>query len=72
MTIPVPVKAEARTSIEIENSCNGCCPKFCCFGRKVKHHKHPQANIPRAEGSLDVSKIVENSLRTPQTLPPVT
>jgi hypothetical protein len=29
-------KVEGRSSVEINDSCNNCCP---CFPRRVKHHK---------------------------------
>ena len=41
-------KVEARSSVEIMDSCNcnECCPRICCcwpFGRKVVKHDHKLA-----------------------------
>ena len=46
MTSPVVEgihKAEARSSVEVHDSCNNCFPRWCC-GRKHKHIKRRDAN----------------------------
>lgn len=55
MTTP---NVNARSSVEINDSCNDCCPRFCCFGRKVKrHHK----DIARTSGQSDLTVIVQKA-----------
>ena len=58
-------KVEARTSVEIVDSCNctQCCPRSCCFpfGRKITKHDHKES--PR--GHLDITatgiKVIADS-----------
>jgi hypothetical protein len=57
-------KVETRSSVEINDSCNDCCPRFCCFGRKVKKHHH----IPRKSGSEDLSVTIS---KTALQMPPI-
>jgi hypothetical protein len=70
-----PISANARSSIEIDNSCNNCCPRLLC-GRKVKKHK---TDIRKASDHVPIPKdaplpVIEhtnkavNDLRLP--LPP--
>ena len=42
----VPIEAKARSSVEIENSCNDCCTS--CFGRKVRHKPHTLKKVDTA------------------------
>ena len=39
----VPVTTNAHSSVEIDNSCNDCCPSACCWPRRIKYIK-PQRN----------------------------
>lgn len=63
MTIPNPVRAEARTSVEIVDSCNCCIP---CCRKKAKHRKKPEGQaeakvkaiaIGALGNSTDVSRL---------------
>jgi hypothetical protein len=72
MTAPIVEgihKVDGRSSVEVNNSCNNCFP--CCFGRKIKHHKHGKQltadidrvleigqPIPRREGSLALHRDI--------------
>jgi|GEM_PF-5469004 len=46
MTLSLVDKVEARSSVELENSCNcnECCPRTCCFPWRVRkvEHKHAE------------------------------
>ncbi len=68
MTIPVPVEANAKTRVEINDSCNDCCPKFCCFGRKVKHHKKRERST---EITINIDGPKQDTV-TYQVMPAVT
>ncbi len=63
MTAPIVQgadKVEARSSIEVSNSCNNCCPRLC-FGRKIKKKTHlrkasDQVPIPKTESAPELSQ----------------
>lgn len=71
-------KAEARSSIEIKNSCNNCIP-IC--GKKTKHHKRKELKsasdhvevlkdgpIPRIDASTDLTdKTFKHEFRDKNT-----
>lgn len=49
------VPVSAHSSVEINNSCNGCCPRFCCWPRRMKHHhKHPERTVTAPSLALTI------------------
>lgn len=65
MTAPIVEgikKAEVRTSVEINDSCNDCCPRFCCFGRKVKHHKRHSKEEPKSPNAAFIEHQIRQSI----------
>jgi len=61
MTLSAVDKVEARSSVELNDSCNctECCPRNCCFpwlGRKVVH-KTPTQQDERIEITADAIKV---------------
>lgn len=50
MSLSAVDKAEARSSVELTNSCNcnQCCPRGCCWPRRVVHMqpKHENPVVP--------------------------
>ena len=51
----VPVTTNAHSSVEIHDSCNSCCPRFCCWPRRVKQvkpqHSKTMPNLPSTEST---------------------
>jgi len=57
-------KIEARSSVELNDSCNCtyCCPRVCCWPRKVKkvaHHKpvrgQTMPNLKKSDSDIEIT-----------------
>ncbi len=58
-------KVEARSSVELNDSCNCtyCCPRNCCFpwGRKIKKHVHSDDSSGHIDITATGIKVVSAS-----------
>lgn len=67
MTAPIAEgihKVEARSSVEISNSCNNCCP---CFPRRIKHH----SKTPKAIEGPNIKDMIAATLKTDSVSSPL-
>lgn len=55
-----PIEAKARSSVELTDSCNcnECCPRACCWPRRVVHRKPVHENPAISPSSITITHKV--------------